>query len=156
MIDIKVKNSHWGDIKLVCPCQTDVKKSFDMKLENNLVNFYCTNPDCANFFPSEIQLKILSDIEAWLETHDSIDGFKTTFYRTIMIPKEQRLKFSFYTKEKCKITAEYLKTEKVGSINPVSYYVIQVVNETMMNNSSYWIKNKKEREKEGDKEEKRN
>ena len=152
MLDIKVENSKWGDIQLVCPCSHESKKAFDMKLENGLVNFYCTNPECTNFFPSEIQLKILADIEKWIEKKGSIEGFTTSFNRTIMIPKEKRLQFSFYTKEKCKITAKYLRTETVGNIEPIKYYIIEVSNETMMNNS-YWLENKKSREKEGDKEE---
>ena len=137
MLDIKVEHSKWGDIKLVCPCSknNDVKKAFDLELINGQVMFYCTNKDCNNFFPSEIQLKILSDIEKWIEKHGTIEGFNNTFYKTILIPKKTQLKLACYTKEKCKMHAKYLRTEKVGKTEPVYYHVIEIANETLMNNS---------------------
>lgn len=132
-LDIKVQNSKWGDIKLICSCSdVDTKVPFTIHQHRGLILYKCTNPECKNSFPSEIHLKVLTDVEKWIEKNGKIDGFVSYFNRTVRIPEDIEKPDSFYISQKCSMKAKYIKTNTIGRINPKSYHIIEISNLTLM------------------------
>lgn len=137
--EIKVKNLKWSDIQLICPCGGNKESGmnhFNLIQQGGQVVFKCSNPGCHNIFPDEVQLKVLQDVEKWVDKNGTIDGFTTNFFRTLIIPKKTKGGLDCYSKEKCKMRARYIETKTVGKKDPKQFYVIEVSNITILENEN--------------------
>lgn len=75
------KITEWGQIKLICPCGGDSSLSYDFELQKKggLIYYKCTNAQCLNEFPSDIQLKVMKLLNRYFELHHTFQGFSEYF-----------------------------------------------------------------------------
>lgn len=74
------KLKSWGQIRFICPCQSeDEPCCFDLKKKGGLIFYQCKNPDCPNQFSSDVAIRILDHINKYIEENDTVTGFAYYF-----------------------------------------------------------------------------